>query len=213
MEFKKMSPRDIILVSFAVILLFITFMMHHRAQSHEIPSDQIPNASVLPAVVKPLAAEHETFMTPHEKTKPLNRLEMDNGDEAAKKEFKEQMDADRNQQRQIKILKMELEQVHLQLENEKAKAEINKLKKEDAAYVKDSNVQDSSGFPRIKVVYIGGTETQKEAILAIDGTSYSVKENDKPIEHAEILGITNNSVKVHFSAPQELTTVIKYVQD
>ena len=133
--------------------------------------------------------------------------------EAAQKDMKEQMQRDRLQQRQIKMLKMQLEQVDLQLENEKALTQINKLKKENAGYVKDSMGQSGAIFPGVKVIYIGGTAMEKEAILSIDGTSYAVKPSDWPVSSLEVLNITNKGIKVHFTAPQELTTVINYVQE
>ena len=89
----------------------------------------------------------------------------------------------------------------------------NKLKKENAGYVKDSDSQTGSGFPNVRIIYIGGTDNEKEAILSIDGTSYSVKGKDKPISNMEILSVTEKSVWVHFNAPQEITTEINYVQE
>ena len=112
------------------------------------------------------------------------------------------MDRDRNQQRQIKMLKMQLEQINLQLDNEKALTEINKLKKENAGYVKDSNSQTGTGFPSIRIIYIGGTDIEQEAILSIDGTSYSVKEKDRPVSNVEILSVTDKGIKVHFRPPK-----------
>lgn len=137
----------------------------------------------------------------------------DDEDEKLQKEMQEQMDQDRNQQRQIKMLKMQLEQASLQLENEKALTEINKLKKENTGYVKDSNPKMGDDFPSIRVLYIGGTDSSKEAIISVDGVSYSVKEKDKPMSNLEILSVTDKSVKVHFTAPRELSTLINYVQE
>jgi hypothetical protein len=197
MEFKKIGMRAIVLISIAVLLILITFLGNHHPKS-EVIDDQIPPVASLPAVGKPLEiVEH-----------PVGMLE---GDDEALKEMKEQMDADRNQQRQIKMLKMQLEQVNLQLENEKAMAEINKLKSETAGYVRYPQV--NSGVPNIKIIYIGGAETSKEAILSINGTSYSVKVNDRPVTNVEVLGITDQGVKVHLSAPRQRTTFINYVQE
>jgi len=142
-----------------------------------------------------------------------NAQGLNDDDEAVVKEMKDQMGRDRDQQRQIKMLKMQLEQINLQLDNEKALTEINKLKKENAGYVKDSNSKTGAGFPNIRIIYIGGTDMDREAILSIDGTSYSVKEKDKPVANMDILGVTDQGVRVHFSAPQELTTIINYVQE
>jgi hypothetical protein len=134
-------------------------------------------------------------------------------DEAAQKDMRDQMEKDRNQQRRIKMLKMQLEQVNLQLDNEKALTEINKLKKENAGYVKDSSPQAINGFPNIRIIYIAGTDMDKEAILSIDGSSYSVKEKDRPIANMQILSVTNQGVKVHFDVPRKIETFINYVQE
>ncbi len=48
------------------------------------------------------------------------------------KEMQEQLDRDRQQQKQTKDLRIKLEQTNLELEQEKALAEINKLKNENA---------------------------------------------------------------------------------
>jgi len=198
MEFKKPSIREWILIAAGVFVLCMVYVMRPHAAHHDIADDPLPVKTEL----------QETPAVIEEKSDGVS----DHDDETAGKELKAQMEADRNQQRQIKMLKMQLEQANLQLENEKTVEQISKLKKEDAGYVKDSALQ-GAGFPSMKIIYIGGTAMNKEAILSIGGTSFSVKEHDKPLEHVEIMGISNNSVKVHFNAPQELTTVIHYVQE
>jgi hypothetical protein len=215
MGFKRISRREIILMASAAILLFVAFWASHRHKNNEAFDDQILPAATLPSVIKQTRVmkhiENKSMAT-DEAVKPLSNLET-NDEEVLEKELKEQMDADRHQQRQIKKLRMQLEQANLQLDNEKTVAEINKLKKDDAGYVKDSDPQGGLGFPSMKVIYIGGSEMKKEAILSIAGISYSVKENDKPVGNVEILAIANSSIKVHFSAPQPLTIVINYVQE
>jgi len=195
MGFKWINTRAIVLISIAGFLILMTIVSNFNAKS-----TGVPDGPVLPPVAP--------FQQPQAVRQPFN-----DEDEAVQKEMKGQMDRDRNQQRQIKMLKMQLEQVNLQLDNEKALTEINKLKKENAGYVKDPSPQAGMDFPSVRVIYIGGTDTDKEAILSIDGASYSVKAKDKPVANMEVLGVTNQGVKVHFCAPRELTTVINYVQE
>jgi hypothetical protein len=200
MEFKRINMRAMILIAIAGFLILMTIFLNFKPKSTDVPNYQIQTPSM------PLSVSDELV-------RPIKNFKTEDEDEAVQSEMKDQMDKDRNQQRRIKMLKMQLEQVNLQLDNEKAVTEINKLKKENAGYVKDSNSQVGTGFPSIRIIYIGGTDTEKEAILSIDGTSYSVKEKDRPVSNVEILSVTDKNVKVHFSAPQVLTTVINYVQE
>jgi len=200
MEFKRMNMREIILIISAAFLIVMTMIFNFKSKSREFPDNQI-SVPILPPSMS------------NELVRPAENLKIEEDDGAVQKEMKDQMDRDRNQQRQIKMLKMQLEQMNLQLDNEKALTEINKLKKENTGYVKDSNPQIGIGFPNIRIIYIGGTDNGKEAILSIDGTSYSVREKDKPVSNVEILAVTDKSVRVHFSSPQELTTVVNYVQE
>jgi hypothetical protein len=200
MEFKRINTRAMVLISIAGFLILMTIVSNFKPKSTAVPDNQIQ----APALPGPVFAVGQR----------LNTMSLsEDEDEVVQREMKGQMDKDRNQQRQIKMLKMQLEQINLQLDNEKALTEINKLKKENAGYVKDSNLQAGAGFPSIRIIYIGGTDIGKEAILSIDGTSYSVKEKDRPVSNVEVLSVTGKSVKVHFSAPHELTTVINYVQE
>ena len=204
MEFKRINTRAMVLISIAVFLILMTIVSNFKSKSTIVPDNQIQELAL------PEPPQHPVLRTTL--TSGVEVVSEDE-DEAVQREMKGQMDKDRNQQRQIKMLKMQLEQINLQLDNEKALTEINKLKKENAGYVKDSNLQAGVGFPSIRIIYIGGTDIGKEAILSIDGTSYSVKEKDRPVSNVEVLSVTGKSVKVHFSAPHELTTVINYVQE
>jgi hypothetical protein len=190
----KINAREMTLIIIAGSLIFMTMLFHSKARGQAIVERAVQTT------VMPVPITTAKIAAPDEE------------DGAVQKEMREQMDKDRNQQRQIKMLKMQLEQVDLQLENEKALTEINKLKKENAGYVKDSGLQAGNDFPSIRIIYIGGAD-EKAAILSIDGTSYSVKAKDKPVANVEVLNITDKGVKVHFNVPRELTTVINYVQE
>jgi len=216
MEFKKINMGGMVLILIICFLILMTIFFNFKSNSADVPDNQIHETVLPPSVFNRPEIIEQHFnkvILSNKLIRPINNLNAVSEDEAMQKEMKDQMDRDRNQQRQIKILKMQLEQINLQLENEKASTEINKLKKENAEYIKGSSSQDGTGFPSIRVIYIGGTDSQKEAILSIDGTSYSVKEKDKPVSNVEILSVSDKSVKVHFSAPQNLITVINYVQE
>ena len=211
MEFKRINTRAMVLISIAGFLILMAIVSNFKPKNTAVFDNQI-QAPALPGPV--FNGSTSPVTQPQAVGQRLNTMSLsEDEDEAVQREMKGQMDKDRNQQRQIKMLKMQLEQINLQLDNEKALTEINKLKKENAGYVKDSNLQAGVGFPSIRIIYIGGTDIGKEAILSIDGTSYSVKEKDKPVSNVEVLSVTGKSVKVHFSAPHELTTVINYVQE
>ena len=124
--------------------------------------------------------------------------------------FKNSLIVTAKQQKQTKDLKIKLEQTNLELEQEKALAEINKLKKENMGAFNEPAVEGQNNLPEIKVEYIGGNSVKKEAILSIGGTSYQVKEKSSPTDNIQVVSISDSSVTLHFSAPQELTKTIDY---
>ena len=87
--------------------------------------------------------------------------------------IQKQLDRDRRQQKQTKDLKTKLEQTNLELEQEKALAELNKLKKENRGAFNGPTVDGQNELPEIKVEYIGGDSVKKEAILSIGGYKLS----------------------------------------
>ena len=124
--------------------------------------------------------------------------------------IQELLDRDRRQQKQTKDLKIKLEQTNLELEQEKAIAEINKLKKENRGAFDEPALEGQKNLPEIKVDYIGGNNVKKEAILSIGGISYQVKEKSNPTADIQVVSISDSSVTLHFSAPEELTKTIDY---
>lgn len=124
--------------------------------------------------------------------------------------IEQQLDHDRQQQKQTKDLKIKLEQTNLELEQEKALAQINKLKRENRGIFDEPLVEGQKNLPEIKVDYIGGDSVKKEAIVSIGGTSYQVKEKSNLTAEAQVVSISDSSVTLHFSAPQDLTKTIDY---
>jgi len=126
------------------------------------------------------------------------------------KDFQKELDHDREEQKQTKFLKAKLEQTDLELEQEKAQAEIDKLRKEDKGNYKELAIDGQKNIPDVIVEYIGGNDVKKEAILSIAGSNYKVKERSSPLDNIQVISISDSSVTLHFSAPQELTKTIDY---
>jgi len=125
-------------------------------------------------------------------------------------EIQQQLDHDRKEQKQTKYLKTKLEQTNLELEQEKALAEINKLKMENTQGFKEPASDEQKNMPEIRVEYIGGGRLKKEAILSIAGVNFQVKEKSSPVDNIQVVSISENSVTLHFSAPENLTKTIDY---
>lgn len=124
--------------------------------------------------------------------------------------IQEQLDRDRRQQRKTKELKNKLEQTNLELEQEKALAEINKLKKENQGAFSEPSSDGQTSLPEIKVNYIGGNDVKKEAIISIGNISYQVKEKSSPVDNIQVVTIGNSSITVHFGAPINTDKTIEY---
>jgi len=208
MAFKKLSLRTVgLLVGAGLVLLVVITKMLFSApeapqsreavttiESRNVEPEIFPNQAVSPGPVNKRIPIKETLQE----------------DSQSMKEMKEQMDSDRLQQKKIKMLKLQLEQTNLQLEQEKARSQISKLEKENISVVNDSNQQGQDKYPDVKVVYIGTTASSKEAIVSINGNNYSVKEKNMPVKNVRVDAITDNSVTLHFSLPQDLKTTIEY---
>jgi hypothetical protein len=205
MDFKKPSLKSILLVLIPGVLL-ISFLAWEFFPKTD--SSVTATVETLPPVVKgaPLKA-------PSMPTAALPQMSSQPASGTGKEEdtaIQEQLDRDRKQQKQTKDLKIKLEQTNLELEQEKALAEINKLKKENTGAFNEPTTDGQNNFPEIKVDYIGGNSIKKEAILSIGGASYQVKEKSSPTANIQIVSISDSSVTLHFSAPEELTKTIDY---
>jgi hypothetical protein len=204
MEFKNMSLKSILLISLALFLIgfvIIKFSLAPPTGGHDfspVPKVLIPDTRSSSKV-----AEQETIEGGSTPGKQLTAEQ----DDAA---IQQQLDRDRRQQKQTKDLKIKLEQTNLELEQEKALAEINKLKKDNMEAFDEPSVIGVNNLPEIKVDYIGGDSVKKEAILSIGGASYQVKEKSYPLENIQVVSICDSSVTLHFSAPQDLTKTIEY---
>ena len=122
----------------------------------------------------------------------------------------QQLERDRQEQKQTKYLKIKLEQTNLELEREKAMAQINQLRVKNGDAFRAATSDRQKDFPAVRVDYIGGDSVKKEAILSIGGVRYQVKERSLPTDHMQVLSISDTGVTVHFSGPQELTKTIDY---
>ena len=209
MEYRKLNIRAMILIVIAGLMLLGTII------SKIVFYKKIPDQNYLPmapgvykTVIPVVESNHGLSVRSIIKSKLDN--EITGEDPQSIKDMKEQMDNDRLQQKKIKILKLQLEQTNLQLEQEKALSEISKLEKENAGVVNVATDQGQDKYPDVKVIYIGGTAEKKEAILSINGNDYSVKEKNKPVKNVEVLSITDTGVFLHFILPQDLKLNIEY---
>jgi hypothetical protein len=207
MESRKLSLRTVILLAAtgAGILIFITTMIFHRSMPEQ--TLQSPTTFERKGINPNIQADQVLPVKPLNSSRLKEPIEEDS---PSMKEMKEQMEGDRLQQKKIKMLKLQLEQTNLQLEQEKARSQISKLEKENTSIVHDANDQGQDKYPEVKVIYIGGTANVKEAILAINGNNYSVKAMNKPVKNVEVVAITDTGVTLHFNLPQDLRTTIEY---
>ena len=209
MDFKRLSQNKLFLpvlaVLFVIVLLVGKSFIKTASTSQENP-EAVNSSPVLlskDTLVKP-AIQKESIEKDSSK-KPIS--DASNEDDTA---IQDQLDRDRQAQKQTKYLKTKLEQTNLELEQEKALAEINKLKIDNMGAFKDPTEESQKNFPEIKVEYIGGNDVKKEAIVSIAGTNYQVKAKSNPTDNIQVVSISDSSVTLHFSAPQDLTKTIDY---
>jgi len=183
MAFKQASFKTLLLISLAVILIIGAVIGKFWPKTDQsIPE----NMEIMPVVNQSMDVS------------PVEEVEI-----------QQQLNHDRQEQKQTKYLKTKLEQINLELEQEKALAEINKLKMENGT-LKETGLDGQKGLPEIKVEYIGGNGAKKEAILSIAGVSFQVKEKSVPLDGVKVLSISDSSVTLHFSTPKELNKTIEY---
>lgn len=112
-------------------------------------------------------------------------------DDAALNAMIEDMEKDRVEQRMIRALKMRKQETDLELEEQKSRAELNRLRNLNPP--QEAKAGDTSNLD-VKIIYLGGNETDKEAILSVNGSSYSVKVRDRILEDFEVVSITDTGV-------------------
>jgi len=220
MDFKRMFQNKIIFVVLFLFVLGIVLLVKSflKPNSSDI-------GSVGPVATSPVLTVQGTLVKPTSQTLPIFKIDQNPnqapvqrvasqpavvGDFQDDVVIQEQLDRDRRQQKETKELKNKLEQTNLELEQEKALSEINKLKKENMGSFSDPTVDGQSNLPQISVDFIGGDSVKKEAILSIGGVSYQVKEKSNPTDYIQVLSISDSSVTLHFAAPLNLTKTIDY---
>jgi len=192
MGFKNISI-GIVMLFAVVVLLFIGFLFW-RASSHiEEPIKENPKEENTIQQVSRMSIEPEQMGSKQEDAM-----------------IEQQLDRDRQQQKQTKDLRIKLEQTNLELEEEKALSEISKLKKENTAPLNESSADGQKNLPEIKVNYIGGDNLKKEAIISIAGTDYQVKENSNPTADIQVMSISNLGVTLRFNTPEKLIKTFEY---
>lgn len=200
MDFKNMSLKPIFpMVLLGLLLIGLLFWkLSSKADLSALENNEIQNSIQNETI-------QNSITVPQMASEPVPRTSSEEDSV-----IQEQLDHDRRQQKQTKDLKIKLEQTNLELEQEKAISEINKLKKENMGSFNEPAADGQNNLPEIKVDYIGGDSIKKEAILSIGGASYQVKEKSSPITNVQVMSISDSSVTLHFSAPQDLTKTIDY---
>jgi hypothetical protein len=206
MVFKFLTSKKFLILLGVVVIGFILSKFIHKGDSSAVNDAVLPqsqNETINTLPVKAVIKEPAFAKIPVKKID----LETSDQEDAA---IQEQLDHDREAQKQTKYLKTKLEQTNLELEQEKALAEINKLKMDNIGAFKDPTEESQKNLPEIKVEYIGGGATKKEAILSIAGTNYQVKPKSNLTDSIQVMSISDSSVTLHFTAPQDLTKTIDY---
>ena len=211
MDFKKITSKPLIPILglvLVVVLVVARFMVHGNTV--------VANTNDTAAAVAPVTATNDVPVAITQIAKQMPLVAKSNNDvdvsEDADNAIQQQFDQDREAQKETKFLKMKLEQTNLELDQEKAMAEIDKLKSENVSSLHDSDT-DPKTLPEVKVVYIGGNASQRSAILSIGGANYQVTENSYPVDHVQVLSITDSDVTLHFTAPKDLTKIFEYKQE
>jgi len=205
MEFKKFTSKPILVVMLILVLLVILVTLHKAFTKTDAPVPETP--VTLPQLHVEQKKDVQVQAPVIDKQVVKNDTDPTVPEDLA---IQEQLDRDRQQQKQTKDLKFKLEQTNLELEQEKALAEIGKLKKENMGAFNEPAVDGQTNLPEIDVEYIGGGPNQKEAILSIAGSTYQVKPKSNPIDSVQVVSITDSSVTLHFTAPQDLTKTFDF---
>lgn len=123
------------------------------------------------------------------------------------KALREQMIKEREVQQQIKMHNLELERTRVQLEQEKAFAEMNQLRKANLGIIRDPSGNGTLSLPDTKVVFLSGSEKSHEAILSINGTNYTVQPGDRPLENVLIKSVSAKGVVIVVNKDKELLLI------
>jgi len=209
MDFKGLTQHKLFFPG-VVVLLVVLVLLGKSLFKSNTESQEVPGNVTTPPVLlakDTVAKAPVQGMASNKAVIKKTELGSSGEDDAA---IQDQLDHDREAQKKTKYLKTQLEQTNLELEQEKAFAEINKLKIDNMGAFKDPTEESQKNFPEIKVDYIGGSAVKKEAILSIAGTDYQVKEKSKPTDNIQVVSISDSSVTLHFTAPQDLTKIIDY---
>jgi hypothetical protein len=208
MDFKKLFSIKTVLIGLIVLVIAYSVIKLFTPQNHFAQANS--DATVTPQVIPTQEADKpigSSFIKAGIHQRKTDSDDLDQDDAV----LQEQLEQDRKAQKETKLLKTKLEQTNLELDQEKALAEINKLKIDNVGAFKDPSEDTQKDFPEIKVDFIGGDSAKKEAILSIGGNDYQVKEKSNPTDNIQVVSITDSSVTLHFSAPQNVTKTIDYI--
>lgn len=210
MDFKKLFSIKTVLIGLIVLVIAYSLIKLFTPQNQFAKANS--DATVTPQVIPTQEADKSIssgFIKAGIHQRKTDSDDLDQDDAV----LQEQLEQDREAQKETKLLKTKLEQTNLELDQEKALAEINKLKIDSVGAFKDPSEETQKDFPEVKVDFIGGDSAKKEAILSIGGNDYQVKEKSNPTDNIQVVSITDSSVTLHFSSPQNITKTIDYIPE
>jgi len=209
MVFNKITSKPMVLIATIALILILVMW---------VPKLFIQNNSQIPEPIQAALSEPKIQVNKNTTTRAdvLLPQVIKQGVQSPSQEdvvIQEQLDRDREQQKHTKDLKFKLEQTNIELEQEKALTEINKLKKENTGAFNEPATEGQNNLPEIIVNYIGGDDIKKEAIISIGGTNYQIKDKSNPTDNIQVISISKSSVTLHFDSPQNLTKTYDYKPD
>ena len=201
-QIKSLLPLVVVVTIFVIVAIW-------RIHSMMSPPPVDTTAAVLPVLpVKPIPVVVSQAATPIISPTPVGKPQTLL--QAPDQVYQHQFDLERQHTRDINNEKNKLQQLNLQLDEEKAISEINKLKKENAGAYNEPTSEGQSNLPEVRIDYIGGDSSHKETIVDMAGTSYRVKDKSNLTDHVQVVSISETSVTLHFSEPVNLTKTFDF---
>jgi hypothetical protein len=199
--------KKIVLMSLTLIAL-VVIMFKAITAAAGISGGDLPDKEINPVAVVQAAADETAQSAKAEilnaQGEAKDALEQDDEDARDLKALRDQMNKERGIQQQIKLHNLELERTKVQLEQEKALAEMNQLRKTNLGIVRDPNGNGTVALPDIKLIFLSSSEKVREAILTINGTNYTVKEGDKPLDNILVKTIKEKGALIVVNGEKEI---------
>jgi hypothetical protein len=199
---KKVVVMSLISIALAVVIFKAVTSAAGASALGSPVKDNNPAPVVQAAVAETPSPAVKTDPLVQEGTKPVAGEEDE--DALDLKALRDQMSKERGIQQQIKVHSLELERTKVQLEQEKALAEMNQLRKANLGSVRDPNGNGTLSLPDTKLIFLSSSDKAQEAILTINGTNYTVKEGDRPLDNLWVKAISEKGVVIIVNNDKEI---------